>query len=186
MIDRLAAEAVGEFTLPGRSEEQSQEHASHHEGHIAERQKLVPHHVGDQPAEYGEIDQVEEQSGGDERKRPPMGAAHRGIVHRFVDETLDGLRHFQRPLLAHGDDASDCTVRLRSGRILWTFPAIRKNSGFRFFVIGSLGINADADNKKMSAAPCGRHQFNRGIRRSALSRSIKRSSASENPKSIRP
>ena len=63
----------------------------------AEQQELVLHHVGDEPSENSEIDQVEEQTGGDERQRPPMGAAHLGVVHRFVDEAFDRLCHFQRP-----------------------------------------------------------------------------------------
>ena len=98
LIDEPAAEAVAEFTLAGGADEHSEHRGAADGGDFGAGRELRLQDVGNERAEDGEVDDVEEISRGDQRDNPSMQRRYFCFVQRFADKSLNGLSHGVFPL----------------------------------------------------------------------------------------
>src|SRR5262249_34636632 len=94
----LATVAVGEFALAERADEQADELTGPDQADLGRLGEARLDHVGDQRAEDGEVDDVEEIGKGDERENAPMDRTKLCLVELCVDVRYDRLRHGGSPL----------------------------------------------------------------------------------------
>ncbi len=90
---RLAAKAVGQLALTQRADKEPEQGSAADGADPGRRREMRPQHVRHQRAQDDEVDDVEEQSGGDDRQHPLVDRPQPRVVERLVDIGHDRLRH---------------------------------------------------------------------------------------------
>ncbi len=92
LVDRLAAESVGELALAERADKEAEQRDAADPRHLRPGDEAAFEQVGHQRAENREIEDVAEIARSDQRQDAPMERPHRGVVHLLADIGFDRLR----------------------------------------------------------------------------------------------